>query len=95
MAFRLVEIERLAALAQLDLAQADAERLGGELTRILEFVRQLEAAATDRVEPLTHPLELSQPLRPDQVTETVDRERCQRNAPRTEAGYYLVPRVIE
>ncbi|EQD76021.1 Glu-tRNAGln amidotransferase, C subunit [mine drainage metagenome] len=95
MAFARAEIERLAALACLDIGREDLERLGGELTRILEFVSQLETGATDEIEPLTHPLDLSQPLRPDEVTEPVDRERYQRDAPQSEDGYYLVPRVIE
>ncbi|MHB1543095.1 MAG: Asp-tRNA(Asn)/Glu-tRNA(Gln) amidotransferase subunit GatC [Gammaproteobacteria bacterium] len=95
MTFARVELERLATLASLDIGREDLERLGGELSRILDFVRQLETAATHETEPLTHPLELNQPLRFDAVAETVDRERYQRDAPRTESGYYLVPRVIE
>ena len=95
MTFSPSELDKLAALACLDIGREERERLGGELARILDFVRQLENGATDEVEPLTHPLELSQPLRADVVAEPVDRERYQRDAPRTESGYYLVPRVIE
>ncbi len=89
------QIERLAALASLEVGEEDAGRLGHELARILDFVRELDTAVTDDIEPLTHPLELSQSLRSDCVGEPVDRDRFQRDAPQTEAGYYLVPRVIE
>ncbi|MCH8257980.1 MAG: aspartyl/glutamyl-tRNA amidotransferase subunit C, partial [Proteobacteria bacterium] len=47
------------------------------------------------VEPLAHPLEADQRLRPDEITEVVDRDRYQRGAPATRDGLYLVPRVVE
>jgi aspartyl-tRNA(Asn)/glutamyl-tRNA(Gln) amidotransferase subunit C len=50
---------------------------------------------TTGVEPLAHPLEATQRLRPDIVTETDNRENFQQVAPQTEAGLYLVPKVIE
>ena len=50
---------------------------------------------TDGVEPLAHPIESDQRLRPDTVSETVDRDHYQRGAPATRDGLYLVPRVVE
>jgi aspartyl-tRNA(Asn)/glutamyl-tRNA(Gln) amidotransferase subunit C len=51
---------------------------------------------TANVEPMAHPLAGQvQRLRADTVTETDNHEKFQRNAPRTEAGLYLVPKVIE
>jgi aspartyl-tRNA(Asn)/glutamyl-tRNA(Gln) amidotransferase subunit C len=44
---------------------------------------------------MAHPLDASQRLRPDAVTETNQREQFQAIAPKTEAGVYLVPQVIE
>ena len=45
---------------------------------------------------MAHPLPgLAQRLRPDEVLETDQHERYQRNAPQVEAGLYLVPKVIE
>ena len=55
----------------------------------------MQAMDTDGVEPLSHPLEQPQRLRPDAVTESVDRERFQAIAPATADGLYLVPRVVE
>jgi aspartyl-tRNA(Asn)/glutamyl-tRNA(Gln) amidotransferase subunit C len=66
-----------------------------KLSRILEFVDQLRQADTAGVEPMAHPLAMAQRLRPDEVTETDQRDRVQRNAPFAEHGLYLVPRVIE
>jgi len=44
---------------------------------------------------MAHPLNMSQRLRPDAVTESSERDFIQENAPSTEGGYYLVPKVIE
>jgi aspartyl-tRNA(Asn)/glutamyl-tRNA(Gln) amidotransferase subunit C len=44
---------------------------------------------------MAHPLDVSQRLRPDQVTESDDRDHIQENAPSVEGGLYLVPKVIE
>jgi len=65
------------------------------LSAILTFVEQLNRVDTTGVEPLAHPLEATQRLRSDVVTEPDEREKFLRNAPLTEAGLYLVPRVIE
>ena len=51
--------------------------------------------ATTGVEPMAHPLDLSQRLRADAVTETDARAEFQAIAPQTADGLYLVPRVIE
>ncbi len=89
------EVKRLSALARLEARPEDQDRLVRELDRILGFVRQLEAASTEAIEPLVHPLDLVQPLREDEVREPVDREAIQKSAPDVEDGYYRVPRVIE
>jgi aspartyl-tRNA(Asn)/glutamyl-tRNA(Gln) amidotransferase subunit C len=44
---------------------------------------------------MAHPLDMIQRLREDVVTEQVDRELYQQNAPQVEAGLYLVPKVVE
>ena len=44
---------------------------------------------------MAHPLHMDQPLREDRVIESDDRDRYQQNASETEAGLYLVPKVIE
>ncbi|MEE3214369.1 MAG: Asp-tRNA(Asn)/Glu-tRNA(Gln) amidotransferase subunit GatC, partial [Pseudomonadota bacterium] len=63
--------------------------------RILEMVDQLQAVDTEGVAPLAHPLDATQRLRADEVTETDQRDDFQRCAPQVENGLYLVPRVVE
>ena len=89
------DIEKVAVLARIRLDEEQIPALENDLGNILSLVDQLSAADTDNVEPLAHPLDAVQRLRPDEVTETNQREAFQAIAPATEDGLYLVPRVIE
>jgi len=89
------DIEKLGQLARLRIEPADVDDLVVKLSNILAFVDQLQAADTASVEPMAHPLDQSQRLRPDHVTETDCHELYQQNAARVERGLYLVPKVIE
>ena len=95
MALDAEDVEKIAHLARLGINPDDIPGYARNLTDILAFVEQLNAVDTTGVEPLAHPLEAIQRLRPDVVTETDERELFQSIAPQTEAGLYLVPKVIE
>lgn len=89
------EAARIANLAKLGANTDELAQYAQELTAILAMVERMGEIDTSAVEPLAHPLELSQRLRPDLITEEDRREQLQRIAPQTQAGFYLVPRVIE
>ena len=89
------EVERVARLARLRIDPADVEDRARDLARILELFDHLAAVDTRDVEPLSHPVAASQRLRPDTVSENVDRAALQHGAPQVEDGMYVVPRVIE
>jgi aspartyl-tRNA(Asn)/glutamyl-tRNA(Gln) amidotransferase subunit C len=89
------DVENIAHLARLAIDEADIPGYGDELSRILALVEQMSATDTSAVEPLAHPLEMSQRLREDRVTESDQHERFQQIAPQVEADLYLVPKVIE
>lgn len=89
------QVQHIATLARLQLEDAEFDDMIDKLSRIVDFVDQLQAASTEDVLPMAHPLNMSQRLRPDAVTESSERDFIQENAPSTEGGYYLVPKVIE
>jgi aspartyl-tRNA(Asn)/glutamyl-tRNA(Gln) amidotransferase subunit C len=95
MALETSQVEKIAHLARLGIDAGDVPEYARNLSAILAFVEQLNRVDTTGVEPLAHPLEATQRLRPDVVTEPDEREKFLRNAPLTEDGLYLVPRVIE
>jgi aspartyl-tRNA(Asn)/glutamyl-tRNA(Gln) amidotransferase subunit C len=91
----LEEIRRIARLARIEVAAPEAAALQKDLNDILGMVAQMAAVDTAGVEPMSHPQEMSQPLREDRVTETDRRELFMALAPVAEDGLYLVPKVIE
>jgi len=100
MTLELSDVNRLSILAQLELSPDQAERTLEKLNDIFALVEQLCAVDTDGVQPLRHPLAISQPnlairLREDVVTETNQREAFQACAPIVQDGLYLVPKVID
>lgn len=90
------DVQHIATLARLKVADADIQQVTDELQKIVAFVDQLDAVDTDGVEPMAHPLgHVAAPLRADEASADIDRERFQRDAPDTADGFYRVPKVIE
>ncbi|CAD7853249.1 MAG: Aspartyl-tRNA(Asn) amidotransferase subunit C (EC 6.3.5.6) @ Glutamyl-tRNA(Gln) amidotransferase subunit C (EC 6.3.5.7) [Olavius algarvensis Gamma 1 endosymbiont] len=89
------EVEKIAQLARLAVSDAEKDRYAADLSRILDLVEQMNTVDTDHVTPMAHPLDRVQRLRPDESSEPDQRDLFQRLAPATEAGLYLVPKVIE
>jgi len=89
------QVEHIASLARLELRESEFDDVVAKLSRIVDFVDQLQAAPTDDVLPMAHPLNMTQRLRADEVTEPNARDDYQANAPAIEEGYYLVPKVID
>lgn len=99
MALELTDVKRIAHLARIDISDEEAGQTLGQLNQFFSLVEQMQAVDTSGVAPLAHPLsavrEMQQRLREDAVTEPNRRDDYQRPAPATEAGLYLVPKVIE
>ncbi len=95
MSLTIDELNRLTELARLEITSAEVPDVLAKLTNIVAMVDQLQAANTDDVLPMAHPLDRQQRLRPDEVTESDQHERYQRNAGMVERDLYLVPKVIE
>jgi aspartyl-tRNA(Asn)/glutamyl-tRNA(Gln) amidotransferase subunit C len=89
------QVQHIAVLARLKLADDEFAETVDKLSRIVDFVAQLSQADTDEVVPMAHPLHETQRLRADEVTEPNDRDHVQENAAAVADGLYLVPKVIE
>jgi len=95
MSLQRADVKKIAHLARLAVSDTEADALVKDLSNILDLVAQMDAVDTERVEPMAHPTDMAQRLRPDVVTETDQREALQANAPAVENGLFLVPKVIE
>ena len=89
------EIEKLATLARIAIDDSTFSEVSQRLSSVLDLVDQLQAVDTEGVEAMSHPMQATQRLREDEVTETNQREAFQAIAPETEDGLFLVPKVIE
>jgi aspartyl-tRNA(Asn)/glutamyl-tRNA(Gln) amidotransferase subunit C len=95
MPFEPKDIEKLSELARLEMTPAELTDVSAKLSDIVAMVDELQAVDTTGVTPMAHPMDRSQWLRDDVVTETDRHEIYQRNAARVERGLYLVPKVID
>ena len=89
------DIEHIAHLARLDVGEEEIPAYTEKLDKIIGFIDALDAAEIGDLVPMAHPLDMTQRLRADTVTETDQRDRYQENASDKQDGLYVVPRVVE
>jgi aspartyl-tRNA(Asn)/glutamyl-tRNA(Gln) amidotransferase subunit C len=89
------DVKRIAHLARIEINDAEAEATLQKLSGILGLIEQMQAVDTTDITPMSHSQDVTQRLREDVVTKTNQRDEFQKNAPATENGLYLVPKVIE
>jgi aspartyl-tRNA(Asn)/glutamyl-tRNA(Gln) amidotransferase subunit C len=102
MALNEQDVARIARLARIELTPERRARALDELNGMLHIIERLQAVDTRGVEPLAHPLsaheEITLRLRDDVVQESgSDARRAEllANAPDTQGGLFLVPKVLE
>ena len=99
MEFSSVEVHRLAKLSRLHVDAPEVDQFRAQLGGIFGLIDALQSVDTKGVAPLSHPLDVIRPmtqrLRDDTPTETNQREANMANAPASENGLFLVPKVIE
>jgi len=89
------DVKKIAYLARLGIENHDIDSYTKDLSGMLDLMTQMNEQDTQGVQPMAHPLDQIQRLRPDVVTEPDQREHFQAIAPQVEVGLYLVPKVIE
>ena len=89
------DVKKIAHLARLEISDAEIAASTESLARILDLIEQMNAVDTKAVAPMAHPQDAALRLRDDRVSEPDQRDKFQAIAPATEAGLYLVPKVIE
>lgn len=89
------DVKKIAHLARLGIDERQIDNYANDLSNILDLMTQMGQTDTSGVAPMAHPLDQMQRLRSDAVTEVDQREHFQAIAPQTEAGLYLVPKVID
>jgi aspartyl-tRNA(Asn)/glutamyl-tRNA(Gln) amidotransferase subunit C len=95
MTLKTEEVQSIAHLARLQINNSDVEQYTKELSKILAVFEQMKAHDTTGILPMAHPMDATQRLRPDVVSETNQRDKFLAIAPDVEQHLYRVPKVIE
>ena len=95
MTLKIEDVQNIAQLARLQIDNSSLEQYASELSSILALAEQMSAVDTTGVMPMAHPMDATQRLRSDEVTESDQRVKFQAIAPDVEKGLYRVPKVIE
>jgi aspartyl-tRNA(Asn)/glutamyl-tRNA(Gln) amidotransferase subunit C len=95
MALTKKEVEHVANLARLEMAETEAETLTGQLGAILGYVEKLKKLDTDGIEPTFHAIPMHNVFRQDSIVQPLGHERALANAPDKADGCFRVPRVVE
>ncbi len=95
MTLKTEDVRNIAQLARLQIDEESIDRYTKDLSDVLELVEQMNALDTTGISPMAHPLDATQRLRDDRVSEENCREKFQGIAPDVEQGLYRVPKVIE
>ena len=88
-------IIKIANLAKLEIKDDKLNDIASSLEKILNLVDEMNDVDTDDVTPMSHPLNLKQELRKDEVKEVNQRDLFQKDNENTDNGYYKVPKIID
>ena len=100
----IADVERVAELANLELGDAEKQRMQRDLNAILGYVDQLSQLDTSHVEPMAQVSDLFAEgtgdgeggmLRPDVPGTSLDRASVMAAAPETDGAFFKTPKVIE
>lgn len=95
MSFEIKDIDKIATLAALKLGDEEKIEFSSEISKVLDLFKILDKVDVEGIEPMAHPLEMTQKLAEDEAESLLERDYLQKIAPKTKAGLYLVPKVIE
>jgi aspartyl-tRNA(Asn)/glutamyl-tRNA(Gln) amidotransferase subunit C len=88
-------LDKIAHLSRLEFDEKDAEKMIKDMSEIVEWVEKLKEVNTEGVEPLTTMSHEVNAVREDEISEHLSRERALLHAPKKDADYFRVPKVLE
>ena len=88
------DVVHVANLARLDLSEESINKFAGQISEILDHVDSLKRVDTQGVPATSHAISLTNVFRDDDMAEPEDRDRCMANAPESEEGSFVVPKII-
>lgn len=88
------EVLNVAKLARLELEDSLADKLTDQVGNILEYIETLSEIDTRDIPPTTHAISLKNAFREDIVKDHPGAEKATANAPESEDGCFVVPKIV-
>ena len=89
------DVRKIARLSRIAVEEEALDQLAGEVSGILSWIEQLNEVDVDGVAPMTSVVDTTLPMREDVVTDGSIQSEILSNAPRTEDGFFIVPKAVE
>ena len=88
------QVRHVALLARLELTDEQVSRFGDDLNSILGHIDAIQKLDLEGVEPTEHPLDVCNVTRADEVRPGLSRDDALKNAPESEDGAFVIPRIV-
>jgi len=88
------DVRHVAKLARLKVTDDEVHRFTQQLAHVLDYVAKMNELDVEGVEPMAHPLDLSNVLREDVEVPGVGVDTALANAPERDDPFFAVPKVI-
>ncbi len=89
------DVRKVARLSRIAVSEERLEAMAGELTGIMGWIEQLNEVDIEGVEPMTSVVEVDMPKRADEITDGGIRDQILANAPKSDDGFFVVPKAVE
>lgn len=89
------DVRKIAKLSRLHVEDAQLQPIAEDLNGILGWIEQLGEVDVEGVEPMTSAVDMAAPMRSDDVSDGGKRDAVLQNAPKSDDGFFVVPRSVE
>lgn len=88
-------IEKLASLSKLSFTKEELDLISKDMSKMVNFINQLDEIDTEGVEPLIHVNEGFNNWREDEIREMLDQKEALSNSPIKDSTYFKLPKVLD
>ncbi len=88
-------IEKLASLSKLKFTKEELDLILKDMSKMVDFINQLDEIDTEGVEPLIHVNEGFNNWREDEIREMLDQKEALSNSPIKDSTYFKLPKVLD
>ena len=88
-------IEKLASLSKLNFSEEELDLISKDMSKMVDFINQLDEIDTEGVEPLIHVNEGFNNWREDEIRKMLDQKEALSNSPIKDSTYFKLPKVLD